>query len=415
LNIDAIVAQPDGRLVLGISGPSGRAIPVATRLNADGSVDDQFAGGNGAFAAIGDTLGSTAHNPSPAGGPTSVALQSDGKIVLVSRPWDIKSAALHFGAARLNADGTLDAGYGDSGVVIGPVGSPVSVLAQPDNKLVIAGADRDFELARLLAATSTDVSIATDRNPSLPGQSITLTATVAGTAPSGSVQFRDGAFAIPGCAAVAPIANSGSFVATCSAASLILGSHVIIATFSGDAANPAGQSSLLIQVVDAPGADVVVEYQYPPWNHFFITSLPAEIAALDGGVFPGWQRTGETFAVYPSGAPLSVPQCRFFSGSAFAPKSSHFYTPYPGECEVVYYSESDVWGFEGDVTPVRLPDSSGKCPAGAGPLYRAYNNGQGGAPNHRYTTSMATLNTMLAQGWVFEGDANTRVFACVPQ
>jgi hypothetical protein len=55
------------------------------------------------------------------------------------------------------------------------------------------------------------------------------------------------------------------------------------------------------------------------------------------------------------------------------------------------------------------------CPAGAGPLYRAYNNGIGGAPNHRYTTSMATLNTMLAQGWVFEGDANTRVFACVPR
>jgi len=118
--------------------------------------------------------------------------------------------------------------------------------------------------------------------------------------------------------------------------------------------------------------------------------------------------------VYPSGAPLSVTQCRFFSGSAFAPKSSHFYTPYSRECEVVYYSESEVWNFEGNVTPVRLPDESGMCPPGAGPLYRAYNNGMGGAPNHRYTTSLATLNTILAQGWLFEGDANTMVFACVP-
>ena len=27
----------------------------------------------------------------------------------------------------------------------------------------------------------------------------------------------------------------------------------------------------------------------------------------------------------------------------------------------------------------------------------------------------ATLNAMLAQGWVFEGEANTKVFASVPQ
>ena len=415
LSIDAIVVQPDGKLLLGVSGPSGQAIVVATRLNADGSVDAQFAGGKGAFAAIGDTLAPTAHLPSPAGGPTSVGLQSDGRIVLVSRPWDIKSGALHFGAARFNADGTLDTGYGDSGVVIGPVGFPASILVQPDDKLVIAGDNGDFLLARLLAAPSTNVGLATGGNPSLPGQSVTLTATVAGSAPSGTVQFRDGAFAISGCVAVPLVTNSGNSVATCSTASLSLGAHVIIATYSGDAINPTGQSSLLIQVVDPPGADVVVEYQYPPRNHFFITSLPTEIAALDGGAFPGWQRTGETFAVYPVGAPLSVTQCRFFSGAAFAPKSSHFYTPYSRECEVVYYSESEVWNFEGNVTPVRLPDESGMCPAGAGPLYRAYNNGMGGAPNHRYTTSLTTLNTILAQGWLFEGDAHTMVFACVPQ
>jgi hypothetical protein len=39
----------------------------------------------------------------------------------------------------------------------------------------------------------------------------------------------------------------------------------------------------------------------------------------------------------------------------------------------------------------------------------------GGAPNYRFTTSLATLNAMLTQGWVFEGEANTKVFACVPQ
>ena len=48
-------------------------------------------------------------------------------------------------------------------------------------------------------------------------------------------------------------------------------------------------------------------------------------------------------------------------------------------------------------------------------LYRAYNNFMGGAPNHRYMTDPAALDAMIAQGWIMEGEAATRVFACVPQ
>jgi hypothetical protein len=42
-------------------------------------------------------------------------------------------------------------------------------------------------------------------------------------------------------------------------------------------------------------------------------------------------------------------------------------------------------------------------------LYRAYNNGKGGEPNHRYATDHAVIDTMVAQGWVDEG-----VAICVP-
>jgi hypothetical protein len=52
---------------------------------------------------------------------------------------------------------------------------------------------------------------------------------------------------------------------------------------------------------------------------------------------------------------------------------------------------------------------------GAIALYGLYNNGMGGAPNHRCTTSIPILDAMIAAGWVFEGNGNTRVFACVPQ
>ena len=59
-------------------------------------------------------------------------------------------------------------------------------------------------------------------------------------------------------------------------------------------------------------------------------------------------------------------------------------------------------------------DLNGNCPPTTIPLYRAYNNGMGGAPNHRYMISLTLLNQMIAAGWVFEGNPNNKVFACVP-
>lgn len=62
-----------------------------------------------------------------------------------------------------------------------------------------------------------------------------------------------------------------------------------------------------------------------------------------------------------------------------------------------------------------LPDASGNCPAGTVPLYRTYNNGQTGAPNHRYTTSSTIRNQMVAQGSMPEGFGVMGVIGCVPR
>jgi hypothetical protein len=160
------------------------------------------------------------------------------------------------------------------------------------------------------------------------------------------------------------------------------------------------------------GTAVAVEYYYADWNFYFETSFANEIAALDGGAFGGaWKRTGETFAVWPAPTGSAMATCRFFSN--FDPKSSHFYTPFANECASL--KAGTVWQFEGIAFYVQLPDDGGACPSGTIPLYRAYNNGMGGAPNHRYTTSLAILGQMLAAGWVFEGNGITKVFACVPQ
>ena len=116
--------------------------------------------------------------------------------------------------------------------------------------------------------------------------------------------------------------------------------------------------------------------------------------------------------MYLAGAPNTVPMCRFFSGAAFAPLSSHFYTPFDFECAMV--KQDPDWIFETDVMAVQLPDSMGACPATTSALYRLYNNSQGGAPDHRYTTDAVVRESTLSQGWIAEGAGTVGVTACAP-
>ena len=162
-----------------------------------------------------------------------------------------------------------------------------------------------------------------------------------------------------------------------------------------------------LALVDPPA----IEYRHAEWDHYFVTANPDEVAKLDAGVFVGWARTGESFRVRPLDAPGAANVCRFFSVS-FAPKSSHFYTPDAAECAKV--KANPDWQFEAEVFAFALPDAAGACGAGTLPLYRLYNDGQGAAPNHRYTTSLATRAEMVARGWISEGTGDLGVIGCVP-
>ena len=155
-----------------------------------------------------------------------------------------------------------------------------------------------------------------------------------------------------------------------------------------------------------------VEYFHAGWGHYFVTSFPGEIAALDGGAFGGaWTRTGQTFGVWSAQEANNAPVCRFFS-TTFSPRSSHFYTPFASECDTL--KQNKDWQFEAIAFHLRTPDAGGSCPAGAAPLYRLYNNGGSGAPNHRYTKSRAIVDQMRGQGWSPEGSGPDVTFACLP-
>jgi hypothetical protein len=143
----------------------------------------------------------------------------------------------------------------------------------------------------------------------------------------------------------------------------------------------------------------LIEYRHAAWDHYFVTGSVDEIDKLDRGLFSGWARTGHTLRAYPNGAGTSA-VCRFFSTS-FGEKSSHFYTPFATECDAVKANPN--WQVEGIVFGMPIPFADGSCPHGTVPVYRTYNNGGGGAPNHRYTTDPTVRAEMLARGSVPEG------------
>jgi uncharacterized delta-60 repeat protein len=128
-NVWSVVVQPDGRLLIGgeFSTLQPNGAPTATsrwriaRLNADGTVDPTF-------------------DPKASGRVYSLVPQPDGKILVAGQfstlqPNGASTATTRKFMARLNPDGSLDAGFDPS--VSGTWVN--SVALQPDGKIVLGG------------------------------------------------------------------------------------------------------------------------------------------------------------------------------------------------------------------------------------------------------------------------------------
>ncbi len=121
--ISDVALQSDGNIVVVALAASGT---VVLRYLPDGSLDTSF--GNSGISLI-----PLSNAPGPA---YSVALQSDGKIV-------IGGGGSGFALQRLTANGTLDTTFGTSGQVITAFANGFqavrAVLIQPDGKILAAG------------------------------------------------------------------------------------------------------------------------------------------------------------------------------------------------------------------------------------------------------------------------------------
>jgi hypothetical protein len=112
----------------------------------------------------------------------------------------------------------------------------------------------------------TPTALASSASPCSEGAALTFTATVTGTAPTGTVGFKDGSVAISGCAAVALTGSGNARSATCSTTALTAGVHTITAGYSGDANNGPGTSPALSQTVAGAqaGTGTIVTNPYGP-------------------------------------------------------------------------------------------------------------------------------------------------------
>ncbi|MEO8487207.1 MAG: hypothetical protein ABI585_12815 [Betaproteobacteria bacterium] len=147
----------------------------------------------------------------------------------------------------------------------------------------------------------------------------------------------------------------------------------------------------------------IVEYFHTVFGHYFMTADPDEIAGLDGGAYGGvFVRTGRELFAYDGPLPNTADVCRFFTTpGTFGAKSSHFYTGDAAECAGLKANPN--WIYEKIAFFIAVP-AAGTCPIFTTPIYRMYNDGMTGAPNHRFVTSLSIYNDFTTnQGWTGEG------------
>jgi hypothetical protein len=161
-----------------------------------------------------------------------------------------------------------------------------------------------------------------------------------------------------------------------------------------------------------PNTTYAIEYYHAALDHYFITMLPSEIAALDGGRFVGWARTGQAIKVHAEPNSSSSPVCRIYLPPLYG--DSHFFSASPAECSEVVDRFPYFMYESGNVFYIDLPDTlTGACPGGTIPVYRVWNNRID--TNHRYTTSRAVRDHMVLSGHVAEGCGPDAVIMCAPQ
>jgi hypothetical protein len=153
----------------------------------------------------------------------------------------------------------------------------------------------------------------------------------------------------------------------------------------------------------------VVEYYNASLDHYFITWIAAEMDNLDAGKTPTrWTRTGKSFRVPASAVSGTSQVCRLYIPPSEG--DSHFFGRNATECLASQQAHPGFVLEDPNYMQIYMP-AAGACPSGTQPVYRLFNNRRDA--NHRYVTDRASRDSMIAKGWIAEGDGADIVAMCV--
>lgn len=122
--------QGDGKIVVaGTTQPNGAPLGAISRYNGDGSLDASFSNDG----KVSDSRFNTIQD---------VAIQPDGKIVVVGRGYPMNGAAGNFAIGRFEANGDPDTDFGTNGIVLtnpGVYDTGYAVALLSDGKILVTG------------------------------------------------------------------------------------------------------------------------------------------------------------------------------------------------------------------------------------------------------------------------------------
>lgn len=165
---------PDGKLLVAatVNNPAGDEDFAVIRLHANGSLDTGF-GNNGGrrigFDRAGGQRGDVLNG---------MAVQSDGRIVLIGTVDGDSGTDTDFGIVRLTAGGQLDTSFGNDGKAVVPFNlgaegsrrdSAMGVSLQPDGRIVVAG-NASGAISSVMAITRLTTSGQRDGSFNLDGR-----------------------------------------------------------------------------------------------------------------------------------------------------------------------------------------------------------------------------------------------------
>jgi hypothetical protein len=164
-----------------------------------------------------------------------------------------------------------------------------------------------------------------------------------------------------------------------------------------------------------PATVTAVEFYCAHTDHYLMSVAAGEIAALGSRRFPGWVRTGKSFAVFAATIPNDPTHpglCRACEHPAVTPDSRVRMSP--AACDAVFGRfPNALLSAPRDAFAMAVPNAAdGSCTAGTVPVYRLYDNRPD--VNYRYTVSLPIRDQMLAAGWISEGRGALGVVMCAP-